>query len=141
MNCFLKPFYRLAGLLLISILGICACSDSDGTSRRTTTPSIGIGGSGGVGGSETPEIGAVNSPPAGIIPESISYIGTVDEFLTANPNLQSAMIWETASGTRLPYRSWPQSQKDRLNEFFQKMLRGERDLGIDRKSTRLNSSH
>ncbi len=67
-----------------------------------------------------------------------SSVGTLDERLCTHPELRRQIIWETATGAHLSYDYWPHEWKDRLNEFFQKMLNRDPNLGIHLPNPRNN---
>lgn len=64
--------------------------------------------------------------------------GTLDQRLCGHPGLRGQIIWETGTGERIPYDFWTRAQKDRLNEFFQRMIRGKPDLGMHLPDPRRN---
>ncbi len=50
--------------------------------------------------------------------------------LNGCPWLRDQIVWEMGNGTRISYPDWTPVQKDRLEEFFQALLRGDNNLGI-----------
>ncbi len=65
-------------------------------------------------------------------------IGTLEERLSGHGiYLLDQIVWETATGKRIRYPYWVQSQKDRLNELFDRLINN-RDLGISRPDPRRN---
>ncbi len=79
-------------------------------------------------------------PYCGSLQDSVTAPITLDERLCQHPALRAQMVWETATGIRIPYDGWTSAQKNRLNEFFQRMMRGDRDLGIRLPNIRRNKS-
>ncbi len=66
--------------------------------------------------------------------------GTLELRLTGCRDLRNEITWETASGARRVYDDWTRSQKDRLNDLFQRMVDGAPDLGLDRPDPAANMS-
>jgi len=56
--------------------------------------------------------------------------GDLDTRLNGCPWLRDQIVWETGNGTRIAYPDWTPAQKDRLEELFQALLRGNDSLGI-----------
>lgn len=46
------------------------------------------------------------------------------------PILRNHIRWETGNGQRIPYPDWEPEQKQRLNDLFYKLIRGESDLDL-----------
>lgn len=46
------------------------------------------------------------------------------------PRLRRQMIWEKGNGERVSYDRWTLDQRRRFNAIFQKLMRGEKDLGL-----------
>lgn len=44
--------------------------------------------------------------------------------------LRDQIIWQEPDGTKIPYESWPEEKKSRLNQFFQRLDANEASLGI-----------
>lgn len=44
--------------------------------------------------------------------------------------LRDNIIWQTPTGEKIPYPQWSAEQKQRLNELFRALVRGETDLGL-----------
>jgi hypothetical protein len=54
----------------------------------------------------------------------------IDGALNACPMLAAAVEWEDEPGSLQPYLEWPIERKDQLNEFFQRLLNNQSNLGL-----------
>ncbi len=55
---------------------------------------------------------------------------SVDERLRGCEVLRKKIYWQDAGGRQIPYDQWGEPSKGRLDEVFQALLRGDRDLGL-----------
>ncbi len=66
-----------------------------------------------------------------ICAESLQQKGSLEDRLSGCPLLMNQMVWETGAGERIHYQDWPAEKKERLNVFFERLIRNEADLGIN----------
>lgn len=55
---------------------------------------------------------------------------SIETRLNGCSNLRDAIFWQTATGQQVPFAKWSSAQKQRLDHFFQALLRGSANLGI-----------
>ncbi|HVG24784.1 MAG TPA: hypothetical protein VND45_11565 [Thermoanaerobaculia bacterium] len=70
---------------------------------------------------------ASDPPDAGML---LRRTDTLERRLSGCQDLRNSIVWETATGERRPYDAWTRAQKDRLNDFFARIVADAPDLGV-----------
>jgi hypothetical protein len=64
--------------------------------------------------------------------QSSAQSADLEAFLADHPTLKARIVWITGDGSRQPFDAWTPHMKSRIEQFYQKFLRGDRNAGIHR---------